>query len=104
MRKTARQLEDDIDTYLRGEKSGPRQVAPSPKYDPKRGAWYGGDRKTLYTFTDPATGNMVVRPGGGVSKSSVLLAGPQARVRIATKAEAERLWQSPLHSGWLVTP
>lgn len=103
-KKTAKQLDDEIDRYLRGELKGPRVLAPPPKFNAKKGAWYGGDRRTLYTFTidGPMAGQKVVRPGGGDSKSPTLNAGPGSSVRIATLAEAEKLWQSPLHEGWNV--
>jgi hypothetical protein len=69
-----------------------------PRWDKRRGAWVGGDSHTLYTFTDTRTGCKWVRPGA-------LTFGALwecATVRVATRAEAEELWQSPLHVGWTV--
>lgn len=75
-------------------------VAP-PTYDERRG-WIGGDSKTLYAFTDKRTGSVTVRPGGGPRKPGLHRIGPEATVRIATRAEAEAHWQDPLHPGWVV--
>ena len=43
------------------------------------------------------TGEVFVRPGGGV-----INVGPEVTVRMATRDEAEREWQNPLHAGWKV--
>jgi hypothetical protein len=73
------------------------RAAALPRYDMQRG-WRGGDSRTLYAFVDDRTGDvLLVRPGGMPPRM-----GP-AGVRIATRAEAEALWQSPLHSGWTVS-
>jgi hypothetical protein len=75
-----------------------------PRYDARRG-WIGGDTRTLYAFTDRRTGKVyAVRPGGGSGRHATVadVGGSEADVRIATRAEAERLWQSPLHAGWKV--
>lgn len=73
-----------------------------PHYTEKLG-WHGGDSRTLYAFTDRRTGTIGVYPGGGGSKQKLLMHwGPEADVRIATRSEAEQLWQSPLHAGWKV--
>jgi len=75
-------------------------VAP-PSYDEQHG-WMGGDSKTLYAFTDKRTGKVTVRPGGGRGKPGLHHIGPEASVRVATRAEAEAHWQDPLHPGWVV--
>lgn len=72
-----------------------------PRYDERRG-WHGGDSRTLYAFTDARTGRTVVRPGHVSAMRDV---GPAvSSIRVATRDEAERLWQSPLHAGWTVAP
>lgn len=83
--------------------SGSKVTVTLPRFRPKVGAWTGGDDRTLYAFTDKATGKTWVRPGGGTKRSSLMLGiGPEATVRVATKAEAEESWQSPLHGGWKI--
>ena len=73
-----------------------------PRYTERQG-WIGGDSRTLYAFTDRRTGKVGVYPGGGGSNKKLLMhVGPEADVRIATRAEAEDLWQSPL-KGWNVS-
>ncbi len=67
-----------------------------PRYTPKSG-WKGGDTKRLYAFVDKYTHQIIVRPGG----KNVGI-GPEVKVRPATRAEAEKHWQSPLHDGWKV--
>lgn len=67
-----------------------------PKYSERRG-WVGGDKNVLYAFEDKRTGHVLVRPREHLGGSGP---GPDVFVRVATRAEAERLWQSPLHSGW----
>lgn len=58
------------------------------------GEWRG-DSTTLYHFTDQHTGRVFVRPPmAGI--------GPACDVRVATRVEAETLWQCPLHTGWRV--
>ncbi len=92
--KSDAELELEIAEFL-AEK--PRRVRRSlPRYDERKG-WRGGDHRTLYAFVDDRTGNILVRPGGLLPNI-----GPAATVRIATRDEAERLWQSPLSSGWKV--
>lgn len=110
-KKTPKQLDDEIDAFLRGERVGPRELAPPPKWDPKLSAWVGGDKRTLYAFgiTD-ARGNVdrvIVAPGTGrAGKAGIVKGvGPGVRLpRIATFAEAEEHWQKPLHGGWNVRP
>lgn len=70
----------------------------TPKYSVKRGAWLGGDSRTLYTFTGKVTGEKIVHYGG----YPIFKIGPEATVTVATRDEAEALWQNPLHSGWTV--
>lgn len=103
MKKTAKQLDAEIAAYLRYEKIGPRQFASMPKYNAKKGVWIGGDSRMLYTFSDPDTGRWMVRPGAGPT-GKITDVGGRALVRVATKAEAEREWQNPLHAGWTVDP
>ena len=69
---------------------------PLPRYSDKRG-WYGGAKKTLFTFVDKRTGSVTVRP---VHDTRSI--GPEVTVRVATRAEAEKHWQYTLHSGWKV--
>ena len=66
-----------------------------PRWNDRRGEWVGGDSRTLYAFTGRVTGQTAVYPGGYRFPF-----GPEVDVRMATRAEAERLWQDPLHSGW----
>lgn len=68
-----------------------------PRYNERRGMWTGGDSRTLYAFTSLITGHTWVVPGGYVMNW-----GPEATVRVATRDEAEELWQRPLHPGWAV--
>ena len=82
-------------------KSAQRKKVVLPRYDDRRG-WIGGDSKTLYAFTDRRTGSVAVYPGGGAGKKLAMHVGPEANVRLATRSEAESLWQSPLHAGWKV--
>lgn len=94
-RKSAAQLDREIAEYLADK---PRRGRASlPRYDERKGMWRGGDGRTLYAFTGLRTGSTLVRPGG-----RTVNIGPEVTVRIATREEAERLWQSPLHSGWTV--
>jgi hypothetical protein len=74
-----------------------RRGAKLPRYDARRGVWKGGDSRTLYAFTSLLTGITWVAPG-----SSTMNWGPQVTVRVATREEAEELWQQPLHPGWQV--
>jgi len=101
--KSAAQLDLEIAEYLaskaRRDGKGPRaKKAPRlPRYDERTGGWRGGDSRTLYAFTVHRTGRTFVRPGG-----QVVNMGPEVTVRIATREEAEDLWQKPLHVGWNV--
>jgi len=84
----------------RPPESGARNAAPRgslPRYSERRGLWVGGDGRTLYTFTSTATGRAWVVPGG-----YRMYWGPDATVRVATRDEAEAMWQRPLHPGWTV--
>jgi hypothetical protein len=86
------------------DRSGLKSKVAVPAYRVKLGRWSGGDKNTLYAFTDTATGKTVVRPGGGSKASSLMKGiGPEASVRVATKEEAEASWQAPLHDGWKVS-
>lgn len=67
-----------------------------PRYSEARG-WHGGDDRALYAFVGRATGAIIVAPiycGRYV--------GPDCDVRLATRSEAEKHWQMPLHGGWKV--
>jgi hypothetical protein len=88
--KTGAQLDRDIASSL-------SRKARLPRWNEKRGEWVGGDSRTLYAFTGRVTGQTAVYPG-----RSRFPFGPEVDVRVATRDEAERLWQSPLHSGWKV--
>lgn len=78
----------------------PKIARGAPRYDAKRG-WIGGDSRTLYAFVDSFANQLYVCPGGGPNKKLTCGIGPSVdEVRVATKAEATRLWQDPLHSGW----
>lgn len=68
-----------------------------PRYDKRKGMWRGGDSRTIYAFTSPETGRTWVMPG-----QYTMNWGPNVTVRVATRAEAEELWQNPLHPGWTV--
>jgi hypothetical protein len=92
--KSGKQLDREIAQSL-------SKGARLPRYDEKRG-WIGGDSRTLYAFTGRRTGAVEVYPGGGSGKKLLMHWGPEADVRIATRDEAERLWQNPLHAGWKV--
>lgn len=81
------------------DRSGAKSTVTLPRFRPKQGTWTGGDSMTLYAFTSKVTGKTFVRPG---HKHDMRTIGPDAEVRVATKAEAEELWQNPLHSGWKV--
>jgi hypothetical protein len=76
--------------------AGPRRV-PMPRYNARRDQWGGGDTRTLYTFTSLVTGLSWVVPGGYTMNW-----GPLVTVRVATRDEAEEMWQRPLHAGWKV--
>lgn len=73
-----------------------------PRWNPKKG-WTGGDSKALYAFTDKRTGRVKVAPGTGDGFVQWQVGGPEQTVRLATRAEAQRLWQKPLHKGWKVS-
>jgi hypothetical protein len=103
-RKSPKDLDTDIDAYLRGERAGPREVHPLPRYSAKKGGWTGGDKHTLYRYDGGGNSEVAwwrVVPGQGTV--GVISHGPGTRVRVATKAEAEEKWQNPLHAGWTVT-
>jgi hypothetical protein len=70
--------------------------AAMPRYSEARG-WRGGAKNVLYAVTDQRTGKTTVRP-----REDMRGVGPAVTVRVATRAEAERHWQKPLHSGWKV--
>lgn len=70
-----------------------------PRWSGTKG-WYGGRSNVLYAFRDKMTGKVVVRPGGGGKRRLLGAPGPNATVRVATRAEAEKHWQKPLHGGW----
>jgi len=70
-----------------------------PHYSEKTTRWVGGDSHTLYLFTDKRTHAQSVVPG---HRDSLRKLGPELTVRVATRQEAERHWQNPLHSGWKV--
>jgi len=68
-----------------------------PRYSEKRG-WHGGAKKVLFTLTDPNVPSwMAVRPAQNMRSM-----GPGVHIRVATRAEAEKHWQHPLHPGWKV--
>jgi hypothetical protein len=105
MKKTPKQLDAEIDAFRRGEKVGPVEAHPLPRYNAKKGGWTGGDTRTLYRFDGGDDGEKAwwrVSPGQGTR--GVIVHGPNTRVRVATKAEAEEKWQNPLHAGWTVKP
>lgn len=86
----------------RGRNPGPKL----PRFDARRGVWVGGDSRTLYAYTDHRTGSVSIHPGAtSPSRVAINAAGPpEGSVRVATRAEAEAGWQSPLHPGWKVNP
>lgn len=76
-----------------------------PKYNAKRGAWVGGDSRTLYTFTDPTTGHRLTTHGtvmrdGTSFKHYRIAAGPDAAVRVATRTEADAAGWTQGGGGW----
>jgi hypothetical protein len=93
------ELELDIAEFLAEKpRPRPRRVRRNlPHYDKRKGMWRGGDTRTLYAFTGHRTGQTVVYPGG-----PAINMGPEVTVRVASREEAERLWQNPLHVGWTV--
>lgn len=104
MTKSAVQLDREIAEYLADKEKATRRRKPTrvtlPRFDMRKKVWVGGDSRTLYAFTGDITGEIVVRPGW---PGRVLLnEGPGMTVRVATRDEAERLWQNPLHPGWTV--
>lgn len=104
-KKTAKQLDAEIDAHRWDRKIGPIEAHPLPRYSAKKGGWTGGDTRTLYRFDGGGDGaNAWWRVVPGMGSRGVLSHGPDTRVRVATKAEAEEKWQSPLHSGWTVKP
>lgn len=70
-----------------------------PRYNGRTRKWGGGDRATLYAYTDTRTGQVFVRPCYALG---AMAGPPDGQVRVATRAEAESGWQNPLHSGWKV--
>lgn len=84
------------------DRSGVKSKVSVPSFKPKSGKWTGGDSKTLYAFTDinTATGKPFVVVNPGKYPEAMRQVGPEAKARVATKAEAEEYWQNPLHSGW----
>jgi hypothetical protein len=74
-------------------------LAALPRWNESKG-WIGGDSHTLYAFTDRLTGKISVQHGG-YPQTHV---GPNATVRVATRAEAEREWQKPLSPAWKIAP
>lgn len=87
-------MSDDVFDKVLSRRSG-----GMPRYDEKHARWLGLDKYTLYAFEDVRTGSILVRPGDAFYTHSI---GPAVRISIATRAQAEQLWQSPLHSGWKV--
>ncbi len=89
-----------------------RQVAGRPaalpRWSDKRG-WHGGDHRTLYWFSWARPYYAGAPDGGGMAEQvypgghSGIAADRHASVRVATRDEATRLWQDPLHVGWNVT-
>lgn len=76
-----------------------------PKYNAKRGAWVGGDSRTLYTFMDPTTGHRLTTHGTVMSdgtsfKHYRIAAGPDATVRVATRTEADAAGWTQGGGGW----
>jgi hypothetical protein len=67
-----------------------------PTYSKRKG-WTGGMGTALYAITDKRTGKVQVRPGDWMAGI-----GPEVTIRVATRAEAETLWQSPLSPSWIV--
>ena len=63
----------------------------------KRKGWQGGMGTALYAITDKRTGAVTVRPGNWMNGI-----GPEVTIRVATRAEADKHWQSPLHTGWII--
>lgn len=74
-----------------------------PKWNDKKG-WMGGDSRRLYAYIDRLTGKITVWPGSSGLSHSPAKVGPNADVRPATRAEAVKHWQDPLHVGWKVDP
>jgi hypothetical protein len=83
---------------FRGGKRGKGCVvrATLPRYSETQG-WHGGAKNVLYAVTDRRTRRVIVRP-----REDMRGVGPAVTVRVATRGEAERHWQRPLHSGWKV--
>lgn len=90
-------VEVDSTSSTQELRNAARRGGSLPRYDERKGLWRGGDSRTLYAFTSLMTGRTWVSPGGWVMNW-----GPDATVRVATRAEAEELWQRPLHAGWTV--
>jgi hypothetical protein len=88
---------DSIGSMQELRNAAARRRGSLPRFDERKGMWRGGDSRTLYAFTSLMTGRTWISPGGWTMNW-----GPQVTVRVATRAEAEELWQRPLHSGWIV--
>ena len=67
-------------------------------YNANKARWQGGDARTLYAFVDQRASTFRVEHGG----AEYYHVGPNCTVRVATRAEAEEYWQSPLSPGWTV--
>jgi len=93
--KSDAELAQEIAEFL--AQAPPSRRQKMPRYDARKGVWRGGDSRTLYAFIGHRTGQVFVRPGG-----DVINVGPEVTVRMATRDEAEREWQNPLHAGWKV--
>lgn len=65
-------------------------------YSEKRG-WAGFEPRRIYVIIDRRTGVTKARPGDQLSGI-----GPEVIIRPASKEEAEKHWQNPLHGGWIV--
>ncbi len=95
--KGRRDLNEERDE-LRRQVAG--RSASLPRWNEKRG-WHGGDRHTLYLFSWPRSDGVIlsnVYPGDRIPEA----ADHRSVVRLATRAEAEAMFQDPLHSGWTV--
>ncbi len=60
---------------------------------------HGGSSNTLYAYDDGHSGRFMFVPGG-----QHVHVGPHAKVRMATRAEAERHFRKPLGTNWKVAP
>jgi hypothetical protein len=90
-------LIEDRDEIVRQMSGKPVSL---PRWSEKRG-WHGGDRRTLYLFSLPRPDGVIasnVYPGDRLPEA----ADHRSSVRVATRAEAEEMYQDPLHVGWNV--